>query len=63
VNWDLRGVYAGERGLTLVPFCDRGWFHLIGYVNAQNNMYRSAKKSQVNLLNTITWYYGWGTVC
>jgi hypothetical protein len=28
---------------TLVLFCDRGWVHLIGYVNAQNNRYGFAE--------------------
>jgi hypothetical protein len=54
VNWDLREVHAGETEPTLVAFHDRSWFHLSGYVNAQNNRYRSAEKSQVNLLHTIT---------
>ena len=54
MNWDLRGVHAGETEPTLVPFRDRGWFHLSGNVNAQNNKYRSAEKSQVNVINTIT---------
>jgi len=58
VNWDLRGLHAAETEPTLVLFRDRGWFHLTGYVNAQNNRYRPAQKSQVNLLNTITLYYG-----
>ena len=49
VNYDLHGVHVGEVKPTLVPFHDRGWFHLIGYANAQNNSYRSAEKSHINL--------------
>jgi hypothetical protein len=40
-NWFLQSVAVGEIDLQLTSFSDEAWFHLQGYINAQNNRYWS----------------------
>jgi hypothetical protein len=36
-------VYGGMVDQNFVFYTDEAWFHLSGYVNSQNNPYRSAE--------------------
>jgi hypothetical protein len=41
-NWFLQAVYDGVLDPELTFFTDEAWFHLSGYINAQNNRYWSS---------------------
>jgi hypothetical protein len=38
-NWFLQAVHDGVLDPKLTFFADEAWFHLSGYINAQNNRY------------------------
>jgi hypothetical protein len=40
-NWFLQAVHDGVLDPKLTFFTDEAWFHLSGYINAQNNRYWS----------------------
>jgi hypothetical protein len=41
-NWFLQAVHDGVLDPKLTFFTDEAWFHLSGYINAQNNRYWSS---------------------
>jgi hypothetical protein len=41
-NWFLQAVHDGVLDPKLTFFTHEAWFHLNGYINAQNNMYWSS---------------------
>jgi hypothetical protein len=41
-NWFLQAVHKGVLDPKLTFFTDEAWFHLSGYINAQNNRYWSS---------------------
>jgi hypothetical protein len=43
-NWFLQAVHDGVLDPKLTFFTDEAWFHLSGYINAQNNGYWSSIK-------------------
>jgi hypothetical protein len=48
-NWLLREVHDGVYELTLTVITDETWFHLSGYISAQNKRYWSS----INLRQTF----------
>jgi hypothetical protein len=48
-NWFLQAVHDGVLDPKLTFFTDEAWFHLSGYINAQNNRYWSS----INLKQTF----------
>jgi hypothetical protein len=42
-SWFLQSVVEGEINPQLTFFPDEAWFHLQGYINMQNNCYRSSQ--------------------
>jgi hypothetical protein len=39
VNWNVEGVHTGDIDHTHIMFGKETWFHIIGYVNCQNDSY------------------------
>jgi hypothetical protein len=39
LNWFLKAIHDGVLDPKLTFFTDEAWFHLSGYINAQNNRY------------------------
>jgi hypothetical protein len=42
-GWSLQSVFESEIDLQLTLFSDEARFHLQGYINVQNNRYRSSQ--------------------
>lgn len=53
VNWEFRGMWAGETDLTFLLFIDAFWFSLFGRTDDQNNR----SWSHINPRNAISWCY------
>jgi hypothetical protein len=41
-SWFLQSVAEGEIDPQLTFFSDEAWFHVLGYINTQNNRYWSS---------------------